>query len=97
MSFENLEAVLDELCTIRARMKVDGDREEELAKAIKSAVSGAVAETVVGSVMFSIRVQKGRSSLDTAQMTKDGIDLSKYAIEGKPSAVLSVRRVNVLS
>lgn len=97
MSFENLSAVLEELCTIRARMKVDSDREEALAKAVKSAVAGAVADTVVGSVMFSIKLQKGRSSLDTAQMTADGIDLAKYQREGKPSAVLSVKRVNVLS
>ena len=96
MSFDNLKMVLDELCTLRDRIKTDTKRADELSATVKQALSSPTDDTMVGGVVFSLKINKGRTSYDTAAMIADGIDVEKYAKIGAPIAVLSVKRVHQL-
>ena len=96
MSFDNLKTVLDELCTMRDKIKNDTKRADELSATVKQALSGPTGDTMVGGVVFSLKINKGRASYDMPAMLADGIDIEKYAKIGAPIAVLSVKRVNQL-
>lgn len=96
MSFDNLKGVLEELADLRAEIKVKQERADELGKAVKSAISGQVQDTIVGNVVFSLRVNAGRSSFDWEAMKADGIDIEPYRKQGAPVSTLTVKRVNTL-
>ncbi len=95
---ESPEAIAEELCALRQRMKVDAEREKRLVSYFKSKKDRGA--QLYGSVMVKVTEEKGRKSTDWKAyiMGSEGAEgvaeaEQKYTKVGEPIIKVNVERI----